>query len=263
VGKEGEVKPSQHETERRESIGGKFISGRGFEIGAGEAPSEYDGIEHVTYIDKRSQTWLEERLGGLPYQVTPWGTALQMDRGDFFIAHHVIEHQPDPVGEFRKWLGLLVDGGRFFISLPSPNNVCEKDRLPTPIEHILDDYVFNREYESRQHAASSSCQRFVADGIKSRYFRYSAVGLAQRLLREMKLEDLDCHFHTFTLEVMKQVIEAACHLSDLGVTWLHAEENDALYLVGIVAHPKGSAPHFLVDYRERLRDGLYKTGGLD
>jgi len=255
------MKPSRRETKKRKSIGDKYISGRGFEIGAGEAPAEYDGIEHVTYIDKRSQLWLEEKMGKLPYQVTPWGTALQMDRGDFFIAHHVIEHQPDPVGEFGKWLGLLRDGGRFFISLPSPNNVCEKDRLPTPIEHILDDYVFNQEYESRQHAASSSSQRFVSDGDRSRYAQYSGREFAAKLLEEMKQEDLDCHFHTFSLEVIMQTIEVACYFLDLGITWLYTEESEtALYLIGEV-NSSGCKPDFLWDYEQRLEVGMLVIRG--
>ena len=250
------MKPSQHETEKRERLGDKYVSGIGFEIGAGQAPSQYADVEHTTYIDKRSREWMERKFGEpLPYHVVSWGEALQMERGDFIVAHHVIEHQRDPIGEFMRWLKLLKVGGRFFISLPAPTNVCERERLLTPIEHILDDHVFERDFDDRQHVFSAQCQRFAADGARSRYSRYSGWGFAHKLLHEMKLEDLDCHFHTYSLEVMGQVIVAACYFSGMGLLWLHAEDNGSgLYFIGEIRENQGRVPDFIIEYKKRLRE---------
>lgn len=226
---------------RRQELGDRFISGIGFEIGAGLAPSKYRNMTHVTYLDKRSQKEIEDLFKKKP----PYGvitldqalTSLPDDHEtDFIVAHHVLEHAHDVIKTLIKWLKLLGKHGVFFISMPSPDNTCEKDRLTTPIDHLIDDYVFNRketDYESKDHILSFINQWTFLSLDNFWYAKSDVKYFANASLLAVKRDDQDLHWHTFSLDVAIQVVETAFCLSKQGFRWLHKENYEgSLYLIG-------------------------------
>jgi SAM-dependent methyltransferase len=256
----------------RTVLGDRFLAGRGFEIGAGALPSQHPGVRDIVFVDKRDPEGLAALFkAAIPYQVvTPDQAAALCGREgprDFVIAHHVLEHTPDPIRTMMSWLGLIRDGGRFFVSLPSDTNVCEKDRVPTPIGHLLDDFLFERsgdDYESKGHILSFIDQWTVFDPEEFWYAKRGVLAFAEASLGEMRRGDHDLHWHTYQLPVARQVIEAAAHFTGRAVEWLVATTaGSSHYLVGTVrpaAAPTG-LPGFLAAHRALLEGALARLEG--
>lgn len=260
--------PSDRDAAKRKEIADKFLTGSGFEIGAGLTPSIFEGLQSLIFIDKRDKSELAELHGSpIPYTVMRLEEARRIYSGgaDFVIAHHVIEHCANPVRMVQEWGSLIADKGLFFISLPSEKNACEVDRRPTPIEHILDDYVFNREsdnYDTQQHIPSFLNQWTAQWPETFSFAKHGVAQFAKQSLVEMSKPDINAHYHTFTLEVAAQTIEAAFYFAKFGLRWLHQEETvpEALYLVGQRLPTQGAKPRFIEQYMERLSDALGQLG---
>src|SRR2546423_4236614 len=139
--------------QKRQAIGNSLISGKGYEVGAGISPSRYTGVQQIIYLDVRDRAALEDLFKStITYDVQPIDDV--HEPADFLIAHHVIEHAADPIGTIIRWSRLVREGGRIFFSLPAEDHPCEKDRLATPFEHMLHDYLFERgtdHFDSKQH----------------------------------------------------------------------------------------------------------------
>src|ERR1043166_1042509 len=144
---------SPEDGRKRQEIGDRFIVGKGYEIGAGAFPSRYAGLDSVVYLDTRSDAELQKLFRvEMPYQARSVDSTHPAQ--DVLIAHHVIEPLADPIGAVASWCALLRDAGRVFLSLPAADNWGEKDRVPAPFEHILDDHLFGRgpaHFDSKQH----------------------------------------------------------------------------------------------------------------
>lgn len=240
---------------KRKEIGNRFIGGVGYEIGAGSLPSHYAGMRHATYLDKRSKRELEQHFKiEIPYDVHNVNEAL--DPADFLIAHHVIEHTPDPIGTIAQWASLIRDGGRMFFSLPAYDHACERDRPPTPFEHILDDYLFNRNadsFDSKQHIPHFINQWAAMDLKNIWYAELDVQQFVTVSLSEVRRNGHDLHWHTYSLDVMRDTVTAGFWFARHGLEIVHAEHCDGLlYIVGEkLAQPK-EMPGFLRAHRDRL-----------
>jgi len=251
-------------------LGDHFLSGRGFEIGPGASPAAYRGVEELSFIDKRNREELEELFNvRIDYAVVTLEEARaicrQEGKRDFVVAHHVLEHSPDPIQTTIDWLALIRDGGRFFFSIPSHMNSCEKDRVPTPIEHIVDDYLFERsgdDFESKGHILSFIDQWTVMDERSIWYAQNGVTAFAQTSLSEMRRNGHDLHWHTYTLPVARQVIEAAAYFGGRRLTWLLTENRaNGHYLIGTLELESGvNPPTFLIAHREHLLRALGRLG---
>lgn len=56
---------------------------------------------------------------------------------DFAVASHVLEHLADPVRMLCELHRVLRPGGTALIFLPDRHNTFDRDRPPTPLEHLL------------------------------------------------------------------------------------------------------------------------------
>jgi hypothetical protein len=254
--------PAESEdAKRRRELAARFLSGEGFEIGAGLSPTPLPHARDVTFVDRRSHDELIALFGAPPpYVVLPPDEAARRHPAgrDFVVAHHVIEHSENPILTLIAWLRLLGERGTLFLSLPSNQHGCERDRLPTPLEHLLDDYFFARDeaaYESRQHIASFAAQWALYEPGTLWYAREGVETFARVCLSEARREGHDLHWHTYSLAVAEQMIAAAFHLAGAQLDWLHREEFDGtLYFVARRSpdRPEATPPDCLVAYRRRI-----------
>ncbi len=242
---------------RRQMIGDRLISGVGYEIGPGTLPSQYAGIVSVTYLDKRNRAELESYFKvSVPYDVRDINDGTALPPSDFVIAHHVVEHAPDTIGTIAHWASLIRDGGMMFLSLPASDHPCERQRPPTPFEHILHDHLFKRgedSFDSKQHIPHFINQ-WTAMSLDS--FWYAKGDISQYVatsLSEVQRSGHDLHWHTYTLDVMRDTITAGFWFAGHGVDFLHAEHSDGLlYIVARKSGRTTDMPGFLREHHDRL-----------
>ena len=266
------AKLGENDSENRLTIGNQYVRGSGFEIGAGAAPSHYEAITELTFIDKRDLSELETLFGGkVPYQVIDLETAQSRTKSspaDFVIAHHVLEHTPNPIHTLIEWFSLLRAGGRFFLSIPSDSSIWEAERIPTPIEHIVDDFLFERngdDYESKGHVLSFIDQWTAVDPDSVWYAKDDVGQFVAVSLSELQRSEHDLHWHTYTAPVARMTIEAAFYFAGAAMEWLCVEEGaGSIYLVGAkgetVAKHEIATPAFLRAHREALQRVAARIG---
>jgi SAM-dependent methyltransferase len=254
----------------RKEIGDKYLRGFGIEIGAGLSRTKYANVDEMAVVDQRTAAEFETYFGEPPdYPLLTLGDAKQrfIGRLAFVVAHHVVEHCDNPIHTLgTEWIPLLAEGGLLYISLPSAQHDCEQLRLPTPIEHILDDYHFHRSsgsYESKEHIYSFILQWTVYQPKSFWYAKGDFPTYAAQALREAFAENQDLHWHTYTLPVAAQFIEAAFHVSRSGIEWVLQEEIDnELHLVCKRIAWSGKSPPFLTAYKMRLAAAVASIDGL-
>jgi hypothetical protein len=258
--------PSPEDVETRRDIANRFVRGRGVEVGAGADPSSLDGAD-LTYIDSRSQSELQALFNApIAYEVRSLSDVLCTRSGssDFLVAHHVLEHCPDPIGQVVAWLPLLRDSGRLFVSTPSDDNTGEYGRVPATISHLLHDHLFERsggDFDSKQHIPHFIIQWTAMSSDSFWFSKYSAQDFCTEVLTETRRDGHDVHWHTYTIEALSQVIEAAFWFGGRGLTWLHRETaNGAHYLVAEVASRAEAPPFLITEYAALLR-AIQKFGG--
>jgi len=240
---------------KRKEIGARFIGGVGYEIGAGASPSAYARMQRVTFLDKRGKHELEQLFKAeIAYEVR--SVDEKHPPGDFVIAHHVVEHAADPIGTIARWSSLVWVGGRMFLSLPAEDHACEKDRLPTPFEHILDDHLFERgpdHFDSKQHIPHFINQWTAMDPKSFWYAEKNVEQFVSVSLSEVRRNENDLHWHTYSLDVFKQVITAAFWFAGHGVEFIHAEHcGGMLYVVAGKLEKPVTMPGFLQTHHARL-----------
>jgi len=187
----------------RKQIGDRVLRGAGYEFGAGLTPSLFSNVSTLTVIDKRDKAELTVLFGAVPtYDVLSYEQAASRVEQDFITAHHVIEHCPDPIAVIMSWLPLVRDGGVVYFSLPSSNHACECDREPTPMSHLLADYLFEADgtdFDSRNHIPSFICHWTVMNPDGIWFAREGVVPYARQLLAEQaRVKGHDLHWHTYT-----------------------------------------------------------------
>lgn len=258
---------------RRKALGDTHIGGRGLEIGAGLRPGLYANIRELAFVDKRTPGELEALFKArISYPVLSLREAFhraRSDPADFVVAHHVLEHCANPVLTMMDWLSLLRPAGRLFVSVPAHDNACERSRLPTPIEHLLDDYLYQRDgsdYESKDHIPSFIVQWTALSPENFWYAKGSVKEFAVTVLSELGRDGHDLHWHTFTPKVLREVIEAACWFAGVEPRWLwHEHSGGAIYAIvskEVCTDTRHrSVPDVISRHRARLESALVRLVG--
>ena len=250
--------PNQDDLAERRRIAVRFISGCGVEIGAGLDPVTHPAIRELAFIDKRDRAELEKLFGRpVPYRVLTLEQSLGAGNApaDFIMAHHVVEHCPNPIRQIGEWLPLLGPTGRVFFSVPSDTNSGEKGRVPTHASHVLHDFLFHRDgddFDSKQHIPHFVLQWVAMDPDYFWYTKDGVAHFADRTLAETRRDGHDLHWHTYTLEVFCQTIEAAFWFAGLGLRWLHRDTACNAHYVVAERAPIGEPPKFLGEQRAEL-----------
>lgn len=194
-----------------------YISGRGLEIGAGASPQKLPTGTEALYFDKRTSDELSQHLGkSVGYEILPFDDICKYlpDGADFLIAHHVLEHTPDPIGTLRRWHRIVRSGGTLVVSVPHFALCPDRDRLLPDSDHLLLDHLLNRDgdsFESREHVLSFLCA-WVDDspGLAD----LSKSDCCRRIVMETKRGDHDFHWHAFDHQLFRRTIFMASLLDD-------------------------------------------------
>lgn len=213
--------------ERRANASSPFLRGSGIEIGAGTSPQRLPPGAEALYFDSRNVEELNKHFGApIHYDVhslASFETHFQSG-ADFLIAHHVLEHAPDPIGTLRTWHKLVKHGGTFVLSVPYLALCPDKDRLLPDLEHLVLDHLLGRNgdsFESREHVLSFLCS-WVDDahGLAE----LSKSQCCRRILSESKRSGHDFHWHAFDHQLFRDVLYAAALLDDCVPTLFYSTE---------------------------------------
>jgi predicted SAM-dependent methyltransferase len=259
--------------ELRHEIAGKYLRGRGFEIGAGLAPISAGAVDEILFIDKCDPSEFAKLFGKPPpYQILSLDEARAgcPEGADFVMAHHVLEHCSNPIKVLEtEWLPLLRCGGVLFLSMPSSKIPSEVGRIITPMDHILDDWAFDRgddAFESIDHITSFIVGWTKAFPDNFPYARGTVQEYTTGILSEINRLGHDLHWHTYSLAAAADLTEVAFHAAGAGIEWLHREETeDCLYLVArkLARAPGTPGPEILTRYRQRLLETHLRLGNDD
>lgn len=145
----------------RRFLADQYFTGHGLEIGALHRPMWVPDGVRMSYADSctaedLARLWSPEVDG---HQVAPVdfvtdATTLhgvEDERFDFVIASHVVEHLEDPVRCLRNLARVTRPGGCVFLALPDRRATFDAPRPPTPIAHVLRDYLGDPAGSRRAH----------------------------------------------------------------------------------------------------------------
>ena len=128
------------------------LSGQGVEIGPGHVPFPVPNRVTVRYIDRwepSENSSLFPELGESPGFPPPDIVSdLDIDRlggladesQDFVIASHVIEHLANPLAMLVDIHRVLRAGGLLILLVPDRHRTFDRNRQPTPLAHLVDEY---------------------------------------------------------------------------------------------------------------------------
>lgn len=230
------------------------LRGRGMEIGAGMAPHPLPPNAEAVYFDLRNAEELQAYFAStsVPYDVHPIADVATHlpDGADFLIAHHVLEHTPDPIGVLKQWRGYLKTDGVMVITLPNYKLCPDKGRLLPSFEHILLDHLLDRgadSFESREHVLSFLTS--WAD-VSPAFETMSKFDVCRHISTETHRSGHDFHWHAYDHALARQTIMAACLLEGLAPTFVVDDsqlpdgERDAIIdmMFAYTASPIAEAP---------------------
>jgi len=245
----------------RKNIGDPFICGTGVEVGAGLCPVFHKSVDKLFFCDKRDEAAFELLFGAKPgYEIlSPANVLTQFPAGlDFVTSHHVLEHAHDPIRLVSQWVSFLrPEGGVLYLSIPSHNHACEARRLATPIRHILEDYFFDRaagSYESKSHIPSFILMwTALSDELRPWYAKKSIDEYARIALDDISArDDHDLHWHTYTMDVARILVEVAFYISGAGCERLVAEESDDSIYLAYRRCSQPKMPDALAQFKEEI-----------
>jgi SAM-dependent methyltransferase len=154
------------------------LSGQGVEIGPGHVPFPVPDRITVRYIDRwepSENSSLFPELGESPGFPPPDIVSdLDIDRlgglgdesQDFVIASHVIEHLANPLAMLADIHRVLRTGGLLILLVPDRHRTFDRNRNPTPLAHLVDEYERDvREVDDAHVTEYLIATREVTEGV--------------------------------------------------------------------------------------------------
>ncbi len=146
--------------QRRRELAQQYLRGSGIEVGALHQPLAVPARARVRYVDRMPIDQLRlqyPELANLP--LTPVDV---IDNGetlatfapasqDFVIASHFLEHAQDPIGTLKNLLRVVRPGGVLYLAVPIRHLTFDRDRAPTPWEHLVRDHLEGPEWSYADH----------------------------------------------------------------------------------------------------------------
>jgi hypothetical protein len=209
---------------------------RVLEIGPLDRPIVTQEMADVTYVDHLSTSELRQKYlndpvvdqsGIVPVDIVWNGSLLKsltgMDKFNYIVASHLIEHVPDFVTFMQETSALITPTGALFLVIPDKNftfdylrnvtiksdvlaNYLEKETKPTT-RQILDDLVFSSDWKIEDGWSKNKKRVPNLNHTVER-----AINIAKYTLEAN--EYFDVHTWVFTPESFTQLIQ---ELRDLGL----------------------------------------------
>jgi predicted SAM-dependent methyltransferase len=204
--------------EIRYDVSAPYLQGKGIEIGAGMAPQRLPEGAVCEYFDKRTATELsglfgvsEKQIGIDVHPIDSFWSRFP-EGADFVIAHHVLEHCSNPLSALIKWQSYLKNEGTLVISVPDAKRCPDAGRLIPPLDHLLEDYIFDRgddSFESREHIYSF-VMGWIDKGFAEGKEKFEIARITHQCARAPKN---DLHWHAFDNQLLMEVIFASGRIS--------------------------------------------------
>jgi SAM-dependent methyltransferase len=144
----------------RRRLAAQYLTGSGLEIGPLHLPLRVPSSVTVRYVDRFDIQAIREHYPELegytivePDIIDDGETLPTVQDGsvDFVIANHMIEHCEDPIRTIKSFLRVLRPGGVIYMAVPDRRFTFDRDRSPTPLEHIRRDHEEGPGQSRRQH----------------------------------------------------------------------------------------------------------------
>ena len=201
---------------RGELMARQYIAGTGIEIGALHAPMSVDRAKaKVLYVDRLP---LEELYRQYPefkkYDIVAPDiidgdgelTAVPDDGYDFCISNHVLEHLEDPFKALCNWLRVLKPGGILYLSIPLPDNLVDRRRQATTLDHLLHDHrLAERDSEEYQRLRQEHFYDFVRG---AEMYAGEDDTFCHAKAMELLAMGYSIHYHVFAEDVLRQLLDA-------------------------------------------------------
>jgi hypothetical protein len=192
----------------------QILEGSGAEFGAGDRPWPVPEYVNVKYFDDLSilDGYFPHSMKG----VTDLNAKQIMELGhrtqDFVIGAHLFEHLEDPFSWLDQVFEVLKSNGKLLLAIPNKERTFDIDRKVTTYEHLLKDAIQGGHISREEHLIEH--YRILYPRAEFAGKHLSEKELAVKVKSEMRNKDLNIHFHTFTLESLKKIIERYCDESD-------------------------------------------------
>ena len=163
----------------RRRLAAQYLTGSGLEIGPLHLPLRVPSSVEVRYVDRFDihaiRAHYPELDGYLIVEpdIIDDGETLPTVQDvsvDFVIANHMIEHCEDPIRTIKSFLRVLRPGGVIYMAVPDRRFTFDRDRSPTPLEHIRRDHAEGPDWSRRQHYEEWAVfhDEVPADGVQER-----------------------------------------------------------------------------------------------
>jgi predicted SAM-dependent methyltransferase len=184
---------------------GRFLRGRGFEIGAlwkrFPVPA---AVERVWYADRLDVEGLAEHFTGHEKGVLPIDLVADAMRLpvaprslDFLIACNLLEHLPFPLAALRHWHEALASGGALLLRVPDKRYTFDHRRTRTPLAHLVEEYEHPERFDRRAH---------YADFVEHVHGRPPADPRFEKAVQKLMGKDYSIHFHTWIDDDFREII---------------------------------------------------------
>ena len=215
----------------RKSVSDLFIKGRGVEVGAGPRPFPIPEHASCVYGDIRDGEELTKYFandGSPPPAMIDAQTfsGIADNQFDFAISAHVIEHLQDPLGSIANTMRVLKPSGIFVLIVPDMRYTFDRNRTPTPIEHLLQDW--------RDGGASTKIDayiEFIRDVAIPVWGHKFSTNALEDEARRLASVDHDIHFHAWTSDTFGQMLERTMDLIGFTVLGRTSVVNEAIFVL--------------------------------
>ncbi len=213
-----EIRQETHDV--RSYLAGRYLTGRGLEIGALDAPFPMPSAARVEYVDRfrkddllRHYPELRPRSDKITDpDIVEDGetlTSIPSQSYDFLVASHFLEHCENPLLTLRNHVRVIRSGGALLLAVPNSAHPGSWDfgRDLTTFEHLLLDDRDGPEGSRRAHfmewvtfagkmtgeAAERECEHLMQMKYSIHFHCWTAATFLPFLLSSLSYNSMDAH----------------------------------------------------------------------
>lgn len=194
----------------RRTVSDFFIRGNGIEVGAGARPFPIPEASKCFYGDIRDADQLNAYFkvdavsnDGLIDAQTY--SEINDDSFDFVISAHVIEHLENPIGSIESAIRVLKPGGVHLLAVPDLRFTFDRRRQPTSLNHLIEDAA-----DGGAGSRINNYIEFLRDVARPEWGNLTPDDQLERVAIEMSERNQDIHFHTWTSETFRVMLDYVC-----------------------------------------------------
>ncbi len=214
---------------KRDRYSYRHIRGHGLEIGALNRPLPVRRGVRVEYVDRITKKEAVVRFREQSPEISIIAEPTIIDDGfvlstvednsyDFLVANHVLEHSANPLQTLGNWMRVIKPGGIVFTVVPIAEKTFDRGREITSLEHFIRDYELvkkgdieefkNRNREHCRDALTISLRNDrLRKGLEPMEFGHEEL---ERRISEMVETSADIHYHAFSVESYREMIDYFC-----------------------------------------------------